>query len=78
MTIPHDSYFADNFELVLDAFNEIKWEAILGDSSRYDYSSMSHSLDMAATESEEGGRQHHGRVLRLLSDVCSMRLSAEN
>ena len=78
MAIPHDSYFADNIELVLEAFNEIKWEVIWNDSPRYDYSSMSHALNMAATESEEDGKHHHGRVLRLISNACSMRLSVEN
>ena len=74
---PHDSYFADNIELVLEAFNEIEWEAILDDSPRNDYSSMSHASNVAAKKSEEDGRHHHGRILRLISDACSMRLSVE-
>ena len=77
MTTPHDSYFADNLELVFDAFKDIEWETILDNSSCYDYSSMSHALHMAATKEDEDGRQPHGRVLRLMSEACSMRLSIE-
>ena len=77
MSVPHDSYFADNFELLLDVFKDIEWKEILDDTSCYDYSSMSHVLHVAATKEEEDGRQPHGRVLRLMSEACSIRLSTE-
>ena len=77
MNTPRDSYIEENFELALDAFNDIEWEAVLDDSYCYDYSSMSNALLMAATKEEEDGRQPHSRVLRLMSEACSMRLSIE-
>ena len=45
-----DSYVEDNFEQVLNAFNDCGWETVLGDVSDEGYTSMSQALHEAATK----------------------------
>ena len=77
MSVQHDSYFEDSCQLVIEVFDEIEWENILSESLRYDYSDLSHRLYIAASKAEEDDQEPHSRILKLLSEACSMRLSLE-
>ena len=73
-----DSYVEDNFEQVLNAFNDCGWETVLGDVSDEGYTSMSQALHEAATKAYDVDKQARGKVLQLLAEACSMMLSPEN
>ena len=77
MTPARDSYVEDNFEQVLDAFENCGWEAVLGDVSHGGYAPISEALHNAATNADQEGRQEHGKLLRLLAEASSMMLSPE-
>lgn len=77
MSVQHDSYFEDSCQLVIEAFDEIEWENVLSESLHYDYSDLSHRLYIAAGKANEQNQEPHSRILQLLSEACSMRLSLE-
>ena len=77
MNTAPDSYVADNFEQVLDAFKDCGWEAALENVDRQGHTRISEALHKAATKAEHDGRQDHCKVLRLLAEACSMMLSPE-
>ena len=77
MNAVRDSYVEDNFEQVLNAFNDCGWETVLGDVSDEGYTPMSQALREAATKAYDGDNQARGKVLQLLAEACSMMLSPE-
>ena len=77
MNAVRDSYVEDNFQQVLNAFNDCGWETVLGDVSDENYTSMSQALREAATKAYDVDNQGRGKVLQLLAEACSMRLSPE-
>ena len=77
MNAVRDSYVEDNFEQILNAFNDCGWETVLGDVSEESYTSMSQAFREAATKAYEGDNQARGKALQLLAEACSMMLSPE-
>ena len=77
MNADHDLYVENNFEKVLNAFNDCGWETVLSDVSDEGYTSMSQALREAATKAYDGDNQARGKVLQLLAEACSMMLSPE-
>ena len=77
MNAGHDLYVENNFEQVLNAFNDCGWETVLSDVSDEGYTSMSQALREAATKAYDGDNQARGKVLQLLAEACSMMLSPE-
>ena len=77
MNAVRDSYVEDNFEQVLDAFNDCGWQTVLGDVSDESYTSMSQALREAATKAYDVDNRARGKVLQLLAEACSMMLSPE-
>ncbi len=75
-TVP-DSYVEDNFEQVLDAFNNCGWEAVLDSASDTGYSSISQAFREAGNQAYDEDNQADGKVLHLLAEACSMMLSPE-
>lgn len=65
----------DSSELTFDDFAHCGWEAVLSDMPKEDYTSIWLALRDASEQAMSEERQAHGKVLRLLGDACSMRLS---
>ena len=63
MNAVRDSYVEDNFQQVLNAFNDCGWETVLGDVSDENYTSMSQALREAATKAYDVDNQGRGKVL---------------
>ena len=77
MNEARDPYVEDNFETVLDAFEDCGWEAVVNDVSYKGYASLSDALHKSATMAASEDREAHAKVLRLLGEACSMMLSPD-
>ncbi len=77
MSMTRDSYVEDNFEQVVDAFNNCGWEAVLDGVADKGYYSIFHALREAAARADKEVSRAHGKVLGLLAEACSMRLSPD-
>ena len=77
MNEARDPYVEDNFETVLDAFEDCGWEAVVNDVSYKGYASLSDALHKSATMAASEKREAHAKVLRLLGEACSMMLSPD-
>ena len=75
MNEARDSYVEDNFESVLDAFEDCGWKAVVDNVSYKGYASLSEALHKSATKAASEDREAHAKVLRLLGEACSMMLS---
>ena len=75
MTIARDSYVKDNLQQVLDAFNDCGWETVFNGVADRGYSSAFDALRVAAAKAEEEVSRAQGKVLELLAEACSMKLS---
>ena len=64
----------DSAQLTKDDFAQSGWDIVLSDAPKDDYSSMWLGLRDASEQAIAEDRLEHGKVLKLLSDVCSMRL----
>ena len=65
--------------LTLDDFNACGWKAALQEADAPgDYYSLFQAFFDAANQAAKEEKQTHGKVLRLLADVCSMGLSPES
>ena len=65
----------DGSELTIEDFAQSGWEAVLSDLPKEDYTSIWLALRDASEQAMSEDRQAHSKVLKLLGDVCSMRLS---
>ena len=77
MNEARDPYVEENFETVLDAFEDCGWEAVVNDVSYKGYASLSDALHKSATMAASEDREAHAKVLRLLGEACSMMLSPD-
>ena len=59
---------------LIDAFQNCGWQAVLNNVDRFGYTPASQALFKAANEAYNNGNELHGKVLRLLANVCSMML----
>ena len=65
--------------LNVDDFTACGWETALQEvDAPGDYYSLSQAFSEAANQAMDEERLTHGRVLRLLADVCSMMLSPDS
>ena len=65
-------------EQLKDAFMNCGWEEVVEGVHNRNYDSISRALSHASTNAETEGREPQGKVLRLLSDACSMVLVPDN
>lgn len=56
-------------------FHGCGWEAVVAATSHEGYPALFQAFSATARQAEEEGRQAHSKVLRLLSDACSMMLT---
>ena len=70
MVTMHDSYVADNFEQVVEAFDKCNLASILEDAGAELYS-MSRALHRAADAANHAGIRARGAGLRLIAEACS-------
>ena len=77
MNAARDSFVEDNFAQVLDAFNTLEWRAVVEGTSDNRYKSASQALHEAAARACGENDQARGKVLRLLAEACSLKLSPE-
>ena len=77
MNEARDSYVEDNFESVLDAFENCGWKEVVDNVSSKGYASLSEALHKSATKAASEDRGAHAKVLRLLAEACSMMLSPD-
>ena len=65
--------------LTSDDFNTCGWSSVVDGAERpHDYSSLSSAFSNAANRAQEENRLTDAKVLRLLSDVCSLQLSTDS
>ena len=77
MNKARDAYVEDNFESILDAFEDSGWEAVVDNVSYKGYASLSNALHKSARMAANEDREAHAKVLRLLGEACSMMLSPD-
>ena len=59
MNEARDSYVEDNFESVLDAFEDCGWESVVDNVSYKGYASLSDALHKSATMAASEDREAH-------------------
>ena len=67
----------DDSNHIPDGFADCGWEAIVDNARDESYMSISHAMHTAASEAEDCDELAKAKVLRLLGNACSMRLSPE-
>lgn len=67
--------FPVDLQINAEDFMACEWNDILSGASREGYSSMWQAFSSGARKAMEENRQAHGKVLWLLGDACSMKLS---
>ena len=77
MDASHDSYVADNYQRVMDAFKDGEWKAVWDDDPDRGYTSASQALHEAAKKANDNGRYAHGTLPSLLAEACSMMLISD-
>ena len=65
----------DSSQLTVEDFAQSGWDSVLSDAPKDDYSSMWLALRDASEQAIAEDKLEHGKVLKLLGDACSMRLS---
>ena len=74
MNAPHNSYVADNFQRMIDAFKDDEWKAVWDGDPNRGYTSASQALHDAAKKANDDGNYPLGTLLSLLAEACSMML----